>query len=125
MNKKILPVTAIIIALSLLIFVGKPHLRRRNALNAVRTVLTHWENNDIPSAMAYWKKEQDSPPVNGLLNYEIRKREFSRKRGIYTAHISALLHFPKGTQLPSGREWVFELNKTRRGWKIIDFRLKT
>ena len=124
MIKKNLPIIILIIAVLVIIFVGKPHVRRRNALNVVRSVLAYWQKGDLPSAMAYWEKEQDSPPVSSLLNYEITEKEFSRERNIYIARISAVLNFPEGSQFPSKREWIFELNKTRRGWKIVGFHLK-
>ena len=123
-NKKNLPITVFIIVILLFIFVGKPHLRRRNALNAFHAILTYWENNDLILAASYWEKEQDSPPVYDLLAYDIGEKEFGRKDGIYNARITVTLYFSAGNTLPSERKWIFELNKSRHGWKVVDFRLK-
>ena len=124
MDKKNLPIVALISVVLLLALVGKPHLRRRDALNAIHAVLEHWENNDALAAMSYWEREQDSPPVSGLLSYEITEKNFDKIDSTHRARIAAVLFFPKGNQLPSEREWVFELNKMRHGWKIVDFYLK-
>jgi len=85
--------------------------------------LTHWENGNIPKAMSFWESKDHSPPVYDLLTYEIGKKIFGKKNGVYNALVAVTLYFPTNNRFPSGKEWVFELNKTRYGWKIIDFRL--
>jgi hypothetical protein len=124
MDKKAIPVAAAIVVLLLLVFVGKPYQRQKDALKVVHTVLSRWKHNDLILAMSYWEKESNSPPVYDLLTYEVVGKEFGRKDGIYYARVAVALYFPIGNRTPSGREWVFELNKTQRGWKVIDFRLK-
>ncbi len=112
---------AVLLALN---FAGKSHLRRRNSLKVVETVLNLWKNNDSVLAMSYWEKEINSPPIYSLLTYEIGKKEIDKKDALYHAYISATLYFPAGSRSPSGREWLFELNKTHHGWRIVDFRLQ-
>ncbi|MCK5083006.1 MAG: hypothetical protein KAR31_08895 [Candidatus Omnitrophica bacterium] len=123
MPKKIILIAAVIAAFLCLTLFGKPYFRRKNALKVVESVLIHWTNDDVPTAMSFWEREYKSPPVYDLLSYEIGKKTFEQKDDIYTARISATLYFPTGNQMPSGKEWIFELNKTRYGWKIMDFRI--
>jgi hypothetical protein len=121
MFKKIVLVFSVA-ALAILIPMGQSHFRQRNALKIVQTVLAFWENNDLVPAMAYWEKAIDAPPVYDLLMHEIGRKEFIKKNGLYHARIFVTLYFPTGNRFPSGREWVFELSKTRYGWKIVGFR---
>ena len=83
----------------------------------------HWENNEIPQAIFFWEKRDRAPPVYDLLTYEIGKKSSGKKDDIYNALVSVTLNFPTNNPLPSGKEWIFKLNKTRFGWKVIDFRI--
>lgn len=123
MVKRTILITVFVSALLFLNFFGKSYLRQRNALRIVQTVLTYWENGDIPQAMSFWENENDSPPVYEILTYEIGKKTFGKEGGVYTALIAVMIYFPTNNQFPTGKEWTFELNKTRYGWKIMDFRL--
>ncbi|MCK5591748.1 MAG: hypothetical protein KAI72_07315 [Candidatus Pacebacteria bacterium] len=125
MAKRIILITVFVSALLFLNFFGKSYLRRRNALQVMQTVLTYWENGDIPQAMSFWENENNSPPVYEILTYEIGKKTFGKEDGVYTAFIAVTIYFPTNNQFPTGKEWIFELNKTRYGWKIMDFRLST
>jgi hypothetical protein len=124
MYKKALLATIAVIVLSVLTVAGKSHFRQKNALKIVQTVLTFWKNNDPIPAMSYWEEEIDSPPIYDLSSYEIGKKEFDKKDGLYRARMFVTLYFPEGNRFPSGREWLFELNKTRYGWKIVNFQLQ-
>jgi len=112
-----------IVALLALNFAIKPYLRQRDAMRIVKTVLAYWENGDLALAMPYWEKETDSPPVYNLITYKIEEGKVSKNNGVYSAHIISTLDFPPGNLFPSGKKWIFELNKTRYGWKITDFHL--
>lgn len=121
MNKRNIVIGILIIALSSLNFVFKPYLRRRDALRIVETVLTYWKNGDLTLAMPYWEKEINSPPVYGLITYEITGGKISKKDGIHSAEVTANLEFPLDNPSHSGKKWIFELNKTRYGWKITGY----
>ena len=123
MNKKNIIIGFLIVCVFFLHFSGRSYFRRRNAVKVVQAVLTYWENNDLTMAIPYWEKELDSPPVYDLISYEIGKKEFDKKNNMYHAQIAATLYFPPDNLFPSQKEWCFELNKTRYGWKIISFRL--
>ena len=123
MIKKIIPITVFISALLFLSFFGKPYLRRKDALKVVHSVLSYWENGNLSEAMPFWERKDDFPPVYDLLTYEIGKKTFGKKDGVYNALVAVTLYFSPSNRFPSGKEWIFELNKTRYGWKIIDFRL--
>ena len=123
MVKKIMLIAVFIAALLFLNFFGKSHFRREHALKVVHSVLTYWEDGNIPDAMSFWERKENSPPVDGLLTYEIGKKTFGKKDGVYNALVAVTLYFPTSNRFPSGKEWIFELNKTRYGWKIMDFRL--
>jgi len=123
MKKQNVIISISIIALLALNFTLKPYLRRRGAIRIVKTVLAHWERGDLTLAMPYWEKGVDSPPVYDLIIYEIGEVKFNKNDGAYYAQIIATLDFPPGNLFPSGKKWIFELNRTRYGWKITDFRL--
>lgn len=123
MNKQNIIVGLLFVVLLTLNFTIKPYLRQRDTVRIIETVLTHWENGDLTLAMPYWEHEVDSPPVYNLLAYEVGKGKVSRNNGRYSAQIIATLNFPPGNPLPSGKKWIFELIKTRYGWKITDFHI--
>ena len=123
MIKKIVIIILSIAALLMLDLVFRPYLRQRDAVKVIKTVLTHWENGNLTLAMPYWVKENNSPPVFGLTGYEIEVKTFTKIAGTQTAQISATLDFSPNNPMPSGRIWIFELEKSRYGWKITDFRL--
>lgn len=119
-NILIFLVVAIVISLNIFL---KPYLHEREVINTVKTVLTHWQKGDIPSVYPFWQDPQKSPPIYGLASSEIKDKIFSEKDGISYAKISVILEFSQNNILPSGKEWVFELGKTKYGWKILDFQL--
>ncbi|HQP09806.1 MAG TPA: hypothetical protein PKV41_00305 [Candidatus Omnitrophota bacterium] len=124
MQKKNSLVVVALLVLLLLLVAGKSYLRQRDAMKIVRTVLTYWQNNDPIPAMSYWEKELDSPPIYNLSAYEIGEKHFDKNEGRYRAHIDVTLYFPDDHHFPSGKEWRFELIKTRYGWKIIGLQLQ-
>ena len=124
MNKNFVIVAVLLIfALLVLDLVLRPSLRQKDAVKVVDTVLTHWVNGDLPLAMAYWVKEIDTPPVFGLVDYEIDVGTFGKSAGRHTAQIPATLDFTPNNPLPSGKIWIFEMERARYGWKITDFHL--
>jgi len=123
MTKRSVLVASLIIAILSFNFFLKPYLQFKDALKIVKTILTHWENNDLTLAMSYWEKEIDSPPIYSLMSYEIGKGEITKKDGMYSAQINVTLDFSLDSHFPSGKNWIFKLNKTRYGWKVKDFRL--
>jgi len=123
MNKQYFVIGLVFVVLLILSITIKPNLRQRDVTRIVETVLTHWENGDIPMAMSYWERAVDSPPVFGLTAYEINDGKVIKKNGIFSAQVTATLDFSPNNTFPSGKKWIFDLNKTRYGWKIIDFHL--
>jgi len=123
MKKKNIIIGLSIVAFLTLSFATKPYLHQRDAARIVETVLAHWENGDLALAMPYWEKAVDSPPVFNLTTYKVEEGNVSKNNGKHVAQIFATLEFPPGNPLPSGNKWIFELNKTRYGWKITDFRI--
>jgi len=123
MNKTAIAIVLLIASLLVFNIALQPYLHRRDALKIVNTVLGHWENDNLTLAMSYWDKEIDSPPVYGLIDYEIGKGEYNKKDGVYSADIAATLNFNLDNLLPTGEEWTFHLKKTHAGWKITGFRL--
>jgi hypothetical protein len=120
MNKRYFIIPAVIgLLLSLQLFL-KPYFQKRDALNVVTTVLTHWKNTDLTLAMPYWEKQADMPPVYNLIDYKIKNIKLEKKKDAYHAQITAALEFPPGNISSSKKEWRFVLNKTRYGWKIFD-----
>ncbi len=112
----------VVILISLNIFL-KPYLYEREVLNTAKTILTAWQKGDIPSVYPFWQDPQKSPPIYGLVSSEIKDKIFSEKEDVSYAQIFVILKFSQDNILPSGREWVFEMVKTKYGWKILDFRL--
>ena len=119
-KKQIITAIAILTFLAAVFFL-KSSLRRNDAVKTVKSVLTHWKSGDLTLAMPYWEAQENSPPVYDLLAYEIGEGEVVKRNGMYHAHVSAVLEFPQGNQFPSGKTWLFQLIKTRYGWKITDF----
>lgn len=124
MKKNNIVIVLIVITLLSLSFFAKPYFRRREAINVVNSVLKHWKNGDLTLAMSYWENKEESPPIYDLIAYKVGKGDVYKKDHVYSAHIIAVLDFPPNNPLPSKKEWVFKLNKTRYGWKITDFRLR-
>lgn len=120
-NKNILIISVIICLLGINLLLV-PYIHRREAIKIVNTVLNLWVEGDLPSAFDHWEDQQKTPPIYDLASFEINQKTFSKKDGIRQAQISATLTFPAGHTLPSGRKWVFELQKTPLGWKIVDCR---
>lgn len=123
MKKQNIVISLLLVALLFLNLSVKPYLRRRDAIRIIKTVLTHWGNDDLMLAMPYWEKEIDSPPIYDLLTSEIIEGKIGKKDGVHIAQITATLEFPPGNPFYSGKKWIFELNKTRYGWKIMDYSL--
>ena len=116
-------VVAVVIAGNVLL---TPYLHRRETARIVRAVLEDWKNGQILEAFQYWENPQKSPPVEGLVSYKINQQILDEKDGRRHARIFTMLEFPSGeTAAPSGLEWVFELQQTRIGWKITDWRLSS
>lgn len=121
-KNKIFIILGVLFVLSLNFFL-KPYLERREVVKIVRTVLTCWQKGDLLSVYNFWKDPKKSPPIYDLISYTIRDKSFGRKGGISSARISVTLEFAPGNTSPSGKEWIFELEKTNLGWQIIAFHL--
>ncbi len=119
-NKNIIIISASAFLLSIN-FILFPYLHRREATHIVESVIKSWEANDLSYAFNAWENMQKSPPIYDLVSGEITKRIFDRKNGVRHALIYARLEFHDNSTLPSGKEWVFELSRTRLGWKVINF----
>lgn len=113
----------IIIGILLSIFPFKTFLNNRQAASVVTDVLHNWKENNIPKAIEAWSDREKSPPVSGLVDYKINSKVFGKKDGVRFAQITVMIIFPSNTDLPSGKNWLFELHETSIGWKIIDFRI--
>ena len=59
----------------------------------------------------YWEKERGSPPVYGLLTFEIKEEGLGKKDSIYYVRISFILYFLPENPLLSGKEGEFKLIK--------------
>lgn len=123
MNKRNIILFLSIVVLLSFNLVVRPYWQRKDAVKVVETVLAHWKKGDLTLAMRYWEKEKDSPPIYGLTAYKIGKGQLDKKSGMPHARIAVTLDFPPDSPFPSGKEWTFELNKTRYGWKVAAFRL--
>ena len=66
MKKKPIIIAICVLAFFFLNFFGKAFLRRRNAINIVRAVLTCWEENNIPQSYKYWEDAAKSPSAAHL-----------------------------------------------------------
>ena len=123
MNKNSLIIIAVVVALISLNIFLKPYLRKRDVTNIVQTILTDWQKGDIPSVYPFWQDPQNSPPIYGLASYQIKNKIFTEKEGVFYARVFVVLQFPEGNIIPSNKEWVFELSKTKYGWQVLDFHL--
>jgi len=121
MNKKttmiIVAAVSIIIILN---FVMKPILHKNAAVGVVKTVLSHWRVGDITKVYDYWLEKKDVPPIYDLLSYKIKDKKFDTKDGMRRAKVIVTIDFEMSNVLPSGQRWIFELNDTPFGWKIIE-----
>ena len=104
-------------------FVLIPYLYRREAARTVQSVIKSWQTGDMSYAFNAWLDMQKSPPVYELVSAKITKSIFDKKDGARHALIYAILTFKPDNTLPSDKEWVFELNRTALGWKVINFYL--
>jgi len=121
MNKQIVVILSILITLIALKLAVQPYIQHRSANRVVKSVLNYWQSGDLLSAIDYWKDPQQTPPIYNLTSYEITKKEFSKENKTDYAKIYVDADFATEGLLPSGKEWVFRLEKTRYGWKIIGF----
>ncbi len=121
-KNKIFIIAGFLFLLSLNVFL-KPYLEKREAAKIVQTVLKCWQKGDLLNVYSFWKDPKKSPPVYGLVSYAIINKSFLKKEGIPCARISVRLGFTPDNISPSGKEWVFELEKSGIGWQIIDFQL--
>lgn len=121
MNKKTTLITVAAVSIILILnFVVKPILNNNAAVGVVKTVLNHWKLGDITKVYVYWLDNKSTPPIYDLLDYKIKDKEFSKKNGMKLAKVTVTMDFEMSNVLPSGRRWIFELNDTRYGWKIIE-----
>jgi hypothetical protein len=123
MNKNYIIIVIVFIAL---IFAGNAFRgcqRDRDVEKTVITVLDYWKTGDLTLAMNYWVHAAESPPVYGLTDYQILSKEVSKSDAGYVARVIVKLEFSPENKSPSGKEWLFVLNKTRYGWKITKFHL--
>jgi len=124
MNKKTtLIALSCVVALLFLFLVAKPYLKKRDVTNTVKNILIHWQNGDLTLAMTYWEKETDSPPIYGLKSFKIHRAKFFKKDNIQQGYVIATLYFTPDNQFPTEKKWIFELKKTRYGWKVAKFDL--
>ena len=100
-----------------------PYLYRREAIRTVQSILKSWKTGNLLDAISAWENMQKSAPVYGLLSSHITKGIFDNKDGMRHAQNFTILEFTADNPMPSGKTWVFELNKTSLGWKVISFRL--
>ena len=121
-RNKLFIILGILLLLSLN-FLLKPYLHQREVIRIVETVLINWQHGDLTLNYAFWKNPEKSPPIYGLISYKIKNKDFSKRGKLSYAKISATLEFAPDNITPSGKDWVFELEKDDGGWKIVNFRL--
>ena len=100
-----------------------PYLHNREATRVVMSVLNAWSTNDFVKAFDGWEIQQQSPPIYGVTSWTILKKIFDRQDGVRHAQFLVFIKFNPGVDMPLEKVWVFELKKTRLGWKIVDFHL--
>ena len=98
-----------------------PYLHRREVTKIVTAVLKGWESGAILETFQYWGDPSNAPPAYSLVSYQINRRALDKKDGRRHAQIFVTLEFSADNVLPSGKEWVFELQETKLGWKIEKF----
>ena len=114
-----------IIVLSLFLFVSvflhtKNYLEHREVVQLTKTILNYWLKDDLSKTYIYWAKETETPPIYGLISYEIKGHILGKKDGVSYAQVYATFELTPSNLLPSDKEWVFEIIKTRYGWKVKD-----
>ena len=114
-----------IIALSVFLFISvflhvKNYLKQREVARLVTTVLNYWLKDDLSKTYIYWENEKETPPIYGLMSYEIKGQILGRRENAPYGQVYATFEFTPNNLLPSDKEWVFEIIKTRYGWKIKD-----
>lgn len=101
-------------------FIFIPFLHHREVTRIIDSVLHYWQGPEFSKAYEHWEEYQKSPPIYDLQDYKIVKRAFGKADGVRTATFYIILNFPVNNPTPSGKTWVFELKKTRLGWKIVE-----
>ena len=110
-----------LIALAGIYFVLIPYVDRREASRIVDRVLNLWSTQNLTTTYEYWLDPQKSPPVFGLNTYQVKSQKFDTQDGAAHALFTVYLEFSLDNFMPSKRNWILELKKTKYGWKIIDF----
>jgi hypothetical protein len=122
MNKQQKIVASIVAAVLLLTFPIKYFIISHSSTKTMKAILQYWKEKDFYNAIEQWEDREKSPPVDGLNSYTINKKKFFKKNGKHHAQFFVTLDFPAGNPFfVPGREWIFELNYTAVGWKVISF----
>ena len=117
-----------LIILSILLFLSvfinlKGYLERREVINLTKTILNYLLKDDISKTYIFWENAKDTPPIYGLVGYKITGYILGKKNNASYGQVYATFSFTPNNLLPSDKEWVFELTKTRYGWKLKDLHL--
>jgi len=102
----------------------KPYLEKRTCERILVDVLERWKDGDLLKTFDYWANSDQSPPIYNLDSYKIKSKAIIRSaKNQKSIQFIVLLEFPKNNLMPSGKDWVFQMQKTRYGWKIVEFKL--
>ena len=115
-----------ILSLALILSLGflvKNCVEKREITKMVQTILKCWINDDISKTYVFWENEEEAPPVYGVISYELTGHILGQKNNKPYAQIFTTIEFTPQNMSPSGKEWVFEVVKTRYGWRVKDFHL--
>lgn len=121
MKKQHLIVLYSITGLILIFLLLLPYLDRRFAAKIVKHVCVSWQTFDSAGAYMQWEDPEKSPPVNQLIDYKILATSLKKPSTGKFVEVTAFLEFSPNDTLPSGKEWIFIVTKTRYGWKITEF----
>jgi len=125
MDKKTMSIVFAVAAMIILLnFMIKPLINRNAAVKIVQTVLTHWKTGDLPKVYDHWTIREAVPPIYDLTDFKILDKKYNKENKKLTAKITVSMDFRLDNVLPSGKTWLFKLEDTQYGWKIVDFYLE-
>ncbi len=98
-----------------------PYLHLREVTRTVTAVLEGWKGAAGLESFEYWEDPNNAPPAYNLVSYQIKKKTLEKREERRHAQVFVTLEFSADNILPSGNEWVFELQETKLGWKVQSF----
>ena len=102
-------------------FVFIPFINRQKATAIIKTILSDWAQQDAAAALKHFQDPGKSPPIYNLKSYEIKKMIMEKQNRTLVAKFSVILNFSEDNVFPSGKTWLFELERVERNWMVVRY----